>query len=88
MNGLSSCANHIMVTVKRLRGRKGEAQCEELHCLVRAKAGKRRISTTLPDAEAEDFRAELAVVRWGGWMCMCVCVFCEARELVSVDVFT
>lgn len=66
-------------TVKRLRGRKGEAQSDETHCLVRAKAGKRRISTTVPDAEAENFRAELAVVRACVGLdasgCVCVCFF-------------
>lgn len=45
-----------------LRGRKGEAQSQETHCLVRAKAGKKRISTTVPEAEADSFRAELGVV--------------------------
>lgn len=60
--------------VKRLRGRKGEAQCQEMHCLVRAKAGKKRISTTVPKADADAFRAELGVVR-------CVC-----GVFVGVDV--
>ena len=30
---------------------------------MRAKAGKKRISTTVPEAEVEGFRAELGVVR-------------------------
>lgn len=36
---------------------------------MRAKAGKKRISTTVPEAEVEGFRAELGVVRSHRYVC-------------------